>query len=54
MTVAAWAGESAAPPEQHPGAQQQEEEEEEPESLLFSCSAILPYVLRIVFLISCC
>src|SRR5919106_5600736 len=37
------------PPEQHPGAQQ---EEEEP-ALLLSCRAILPYVLRIVFLISC-
>ena len=36
--------------EQHPGAQHNEEEE--PDSLL-SCSAILPYVLRIVFLMSC-
>jgi hypothetical protein len=35
--------------EQHPGAQHKEEE---PDSLL-SCSAILPYVLRIVFLMSC-
>src|ERR671916_443683 len=53
-TIAAWAGESTPPTplEQQPGAQQ--EEDEELESLLLSCNAILPYVLRIVFLISCC